>query len=144
MYVVLVDTEAHTIYWQRVTAGTVIDTGKGWKVEIPRSNGVDEAIDAWHREAGGFLDEAVERAGLVADRLPPDANRALDPLREHTPDVVAHLTARLGGSATSPGLAVQSLLDAPPRWLTEAAAEALIVVAAYAAERELREQAAAA
>jgi len=144
VYVVLVDTDARTFYWQRVTASTVFSTGKNWKVEVPRSNTVAAAIDVWHREAGGFLDEASERAALVQGMLPPAAVRALDPLREHTPDVVSHLTAYLGGSATAPGLAVQSLLAAPPRWMNEAPGEALLVVAAFAASHGLHEQAAAA
>lgn len=144
VYVVLVDTDAHTFFWQRAIASTVISTGKNWKVEVPRSNTVGAAFDVWHREAGGFLDEANERASIVQGLLPPAAARALDPLRETTPDVVAHLTAYLGGSAAAPGLAVQSLLAAPPCWLNEAPAEALLVVAAYAGAHGLHEQAAAA
>ena len=144
VYVVLVDTDERTFYWQRVTGTTAVRTRKNWKVEVPRTNTPDTAAEVWQREAGGFLDEAHERAALVRDMLPPAAVNALNPLREHTPDVVARLTAYLGGSSTAPGLAVQSLLDAPPRWLNEAPAEALLVVAAFAASHGLHAPAAAA
>lgn len=144
VYVVLVDTNMRTFYWQRVTAATVTSTGKNWKVEVPRSNTVAKAVDVWHREAGGVLDEASERAALLHGLMPPAAVRALNPLREGTPDVVSHLTAYLGGSATAPELALHSLLAAPPRWLREAPAEALLVVAAFAVSHGLHEQASAA
>lgn len=136
VYVVLVDIDTREFFWQRVSADNVVSTGKQWKIEIPRNNDSTAAYTSWHLEAGGFLDEAVERAALVADLIPPAARAALGRLTA-TPDVVALLTAMLGGSAGAPELVVQALLTATPQWLKEAPGCAWEVVAAYASEHGL-------
>jgi tetratricopeptide (TPR) repeat protein len=142
VYVVLVDIETREFYWQRVHADKIVSTGEGWKVEVPRSNDAAAAFDEWHREAGGWLDEAVEHARLVADKMPPATHAVLATLQASLPDIAAHLTAFLGGSAGAARLAVLSLLEGAPRWLLEAPGEAWQVVAAFASEHDCHDLAA--
>jgi len=142
VYVVLVDINTGEFYWQRVTPDRIVSTGKGWKIEISRSNDSSAAERQWHLEAGGQLDEALARAELVAQFLPPNVAPKLEPLRAATPDVAAHLTAHLGGSAGSPQLAVRALIDGAPHWLRAAPGEAWEVVAAFAGAHELHREAA--
>jgi hypothetical protein len=45
--VVLVDLDSGEMYWQRVSAATVIKTGKNYKIEVPRNQTVTTAGAEW-------------------------------------------------------------------------------------------------
>jgi hypothetical protein len=52
--VVLVDVDGGIAYWQRISNDTVISTGKGLKVEVPRSQTLATADVEWTHIASGL------------------------------------------------------------------------------------------
>ena len=70
VYVALVNLDTETIHWQRISPRTCVSTGKGWKVLVPPSNGVQQIMGAWRIDAEAF--RAVTKQGHAQQaRLAP-------------------------------------------------------------------------
>ena len=98
------------MYWQRICGRTVLSTGKGYKVEVPRSQVLQEADAEWTELANGLEMRAVERWDFALTQLPPSVRRTLEdrPATER-PDA-ALLALHLAEGRGNPRDTVEALL----------------------------------
>ncbi|MBB2924011.1 DUF4365 domain-containing protein [Cellulomonas cellasea] len=140
--VVLVDTKTKTAYWERITATTVVSTGKRYKILVPDRQTVSEAAVEWNHIASGIELRALERYELNLTYLPPSARK---PIEEHFATSkldVSVLAMHLAQGRSNPVGTLQGLLATEPGWITRHGAWSWQAVAAYAAEHgALRESA---
>jgi len=76
--VVLVDLESGEMYWQRVSAATVIKTGKSYKIEVPRRQALATAGAEWPEIASGLEQHAVSRFEYSLLSVPPRVRTLLE------------------------------------------------------------------
>jgi len=76
--VVLADVDNGVAYWQRVCSRTVVSTGKGYKVEVPASQVLQDADAEWTELASGLELRAVERWDFTLTQLPPGVRRVVN------------------------------------------------------------------
>lgn len=135
--VVLVDVEDEVAYWQQISSRTVVSTGKGYKVVVPRSQTLSEADEEWTHIASGLETRAVDRFEMAVTQLPPAVGELLRdrPAWEHVDCAV--LALHLAEGRANPSGTTESLLAMAPGWIDRHGAWAWQVLACYAAEHEL-------
>lgn len=140
--VVLVDLDSGEMYWQRVSAATVIKTGKNYKIEVPRSQTVATASAEWLEIASGLEQHAVSRFEYSLLSVPPPVRTLLERRGEDECADAALLAMHLSEGRTNPQGTVRSLLDTSPVWITRNADWAWRAIAAYASDHEVTKEAA--
>lgn len=135
--VLLVDLDTNEIYWQRVSAGTAISTGKHYKLEVPRHQTITTAEAEWRELASGLEQRAVSRFEFSLRVLPPAVRRMLESLELPKQADGALLAMHLSEGRSNPEGTVSSLLAASPVWLTRSARWSWRSLAAYASAHEL-------
>lgn len=135
----LFDPVTERVYWQHVNEGTLVSTGKHYKVFVPSHQQIDDANgEALSRPAR--LQQEVDPLRTATDQLPGDVRIRL--LQDHR-DGASHSLplARLLVESDNPDRTVSELLTQPPHWLTElrpAHEEGVWrTIAAYACAHEL-------
>ncbi|GLI02931.1 DUF4365 domain-containing protein [Phytohabitans aurantiacus] len=134
--VVLVDVDGGVVYWQQISARTVVSTGKGFKVVVPRGQTVDEADPEWTHIASGLESRAVDRFDFAVTVLPPSVRQTLDRPDAERLDA-AILALHLAEGRSNPRGTTESLLATSPGWIERGASWAWRAVASYAAEHDL-------
>ncbi len=134
--VVLVDVGERVGYWQHISQQTVVSTGKGFKVVVPRAHALAEADEAWSHIASGIELRAGERYDFAISQLPPHAKILLKELAETAQIDAAVLALHLAEGRGNPRATVQSLLMTSPGWLTRNVPLSWQILASYAAEHD--------
>ncbi|MGX1612373.1 DUF4365 domain-containing protein [Micromonospora chalcea] len=134
--VVLVDVEGKVAYWQHISTRTVISTGKGFKVVVPRAQTMGEADHEWTYIASGLESRAVDRYDFAITVLPPSVRQKLDRPPAERLDA-AILALHLAEGRRNPRGTTESLLATSPGWIERGASWAWHAVASYAAEHDL-------
>jgi hypothetical protein len=132
--VVLVDMSSRTGYWQFVTSETVIETGKGCKISVPRDQVVSTATIPWEGAASGVALRASERYHDNLQVLPPACAPGLSQLHAFAPRAAEMLALFLAEGRQNPLLTVKSLLAATPSWMLDAPASGWQVAGSFASE----------
>jgi tetratricopeptide (TPR) repeat protein len=140
--VVLVDLDSGELYWQRVSAATVIKTGKNYKIEVPRSQTVATASAEWLEIASGLEQHAISRFKYSLLSVPPSVRTLLEGRGEGERADAALLAMHLSEGRTNPQGTVRSLLATSPVWITRNADWAWRAIAAYASGHEVTKEAA--
>ncbi|WP_176459502.1 DUF4365 domain-containing protein [Rhodococcus sp. OK302] len=134
--VLLIDTNSHTVFWQRIALTTVESTGKGYKVLVPRANNLKYASDEWEHIASGLEFRAHERYEFVLAQVPPSTREALVGLHGIEPEHAEVLALHLAEGRDNAVGTCQALISAKPHWITKHSSFAWLVVASYAAEHD--------
>lgn len=139
--VVLVDLDTETAYWQEVSPRTVKAAGKGFKVEVPRTQQVSGADPAWSELARGLEQAAENRFDYSMSVLPPGVRRLLEarPTREHAD--AALLAMHLAQGRLNAHGTVTSLRAANPAWLKRAGEWGWSAIGNFASSHELEHEA---
>lgn len=140
--VVLVDLGSGEMYWQRVSAATVIKTGKNYKIEVPRNQTVATAGAEWLEIASGLEQHAVSRFEYSLLSVPPPVRTLLESRGEGERADAALLAMHLSEGRTNAQGTVRSLLATSPVWITRNAAWAWRAIAAYASHHDVTTEAA--
>ncbi|MEU5934543.1 DUF4365 domain-containing protein [Micromonospora sp. NPDC047187] len=133
--VVLVDVEGEVAYWQHISTRTVVSTGKGFKVVVPREQTMGEADHEWTHIASGLESRAADRYDFAITVLPPSVRRKLDRPPAERLDA-AILALHLAEGRSNPRGTIESLLATSPGWIERGASWAWQAVASYAAEHD--------
>jgi tetratricopeptide (TPR) repeat protein len=134
MYVLLVDVEDRSIYWQELSERTLKRGPRGGiYVLVPRAQNLGTARIPWERAAEQF----VETAGLQytdnLDHLPPRIAATVEEVAAEDPQAAALVAAHLAAGRGTPELVVRTLTDSSPSWLMAGEpGKGLAVVADYA------------
>lgn len=140
--VVLVDLDSREMYWQRISAATVIKTGTDYKVEVPRSQSVASAGPEWLEIASGLEQHAISRFEYSLLSVPPPVRTLLEGRGEAERPDAALLAVHLSEGRTNPRGTVRSLLATAPVWITRNADWSWRATAAYASDHQVVEDAA--
>jgi tetratricopeptide (TPR) repeat protein len=140
--VVLVDLDSGEMYWQRVSAATVVRTGKNYKIEVPRNRTVATAGAEWQEIASGLEQHAVSRFDYSLLSVPPPVRTLLEGRGEGERADAALLAMHLSEGRTNALGTVRSLLATSPVWITRNADWAWRAIAAYASGHEMTAEAA--
>lgn len=119
--VVLVDPETDVCYWQEISPDTVENTGKGYKVEVPRTQTVRTAADAWRLLASKAAVEAPVRYESSLEQLPASVVKLARNIQDSNRLDAALLAHHLAEGRHNPRDTAQALLTARPLWLTRQA-----------------------
>jgi hypothetical protein len=142
--VVLVNLASGEMYWQRVSAATVVRTGKGYKLEVPRSQAVADADAEWCDIASGLEQHAVSRFPYSLLGVPPHARTLLENRDAGEQADAALLAMHLSEGRENPVGTVRSLLAMSPVWITRNGGWAWRAIAGYASDHNLAAEAATA
>lgn len=142
--VVLVDLDSGQMYWQRVSAATVIRTGKNYKIEVPLNQTIAGADAEWREIASGLEQHAVSRFAYSLLSVPPSVRTILESRSEGEKADAALLAMHLSEGRTNALGTVRSLLATSPIWITRNADWAWRAIAAYASDHALTAEAATA
>lgn len=140
--VVLVDLDSGEMYWQRVSAATVIRTGKNYKIEVPRNQTVATAGAEWQEIASGLEQHAVSRFDYSLLSVPPPVRTLLESRGAGERADAALLAMHLSEGRTNALGTVRSLLATSPVWITRNADWAWRAIAAYASDHDMTAEAA--
>lgn len=140
--VVLVDLDSGEMYWQRVSAATVIKTGRNYKIEVPRGQTVATASAEWLEIASGLEQYAVSRFEYSLLSLPSTVRSLLAGRVESERADAALLAMHLSEGRTNPQGTVRSLLATSPLWITRNADWTWRAIAAYASDHDVTREAA--
>jgi len=132
------------MYWQRVSAATVVRTGKNYKLEVPRSQTVAKADAQWRDIASGLEQRAVSRFAYSLLSVPPTVRNLLENRGASEQADAALLAMHLSEGRENALGTVRSLLAVSPVWITRNGGWAWRAIAAYAADHGLAGEAAAA
>jgi len=135
--VVLVDLGSREQYWQRVSAATVIKTGKNYKVEVPRDQTVASAGTDWLEIASGLEQHAMSRFEYSLLSVPPPVRTLLERRGEGERADAALLAMHLSEGRTNAEGTVRSLLATSPSWITRNASWSWRAIAAYASDHDV-------
>ena len=134
--VVLVDVEGCVAYWQRISNETVTSTGKGFKVEVPRSQTLATADTEWTHIASGLESRAISRYDFAISQLPPSAREIIESSEPVEHGDAAVLALHLAEGRSNPRGTVEALLAMSPGWITRHGPKAWKAIAVYAAEHD--------
>jgi tetratricopeptide (TPR) repeat protein len=137
VFVVLVDIESDTCYWEYVTSKNLTSTGKGYKLTIPRTQTIDAASSAWLKIVADKATQASDRYNSNLQYLPPSTVRDLERAQPRAQIESALLAMQLSDGRSSPEFTVQALLAAPPSWLQGIEYLGWKAIADFAAEHGL-------
>ncbi|MBB5803582.1 tetratricopeptide (TPR) repeat protein [Saccharothrix ecbatanensis] len=144
MYLLLIDKDTRTIYWQELSART-LETGPrgGVYVMVPKTQALTSAGVAWEIAAEKFAETALSDYSDNLLRLPPSVVRALAPLVAVNAGAAALLAAHLARGRTAPEVVIHTLKDSDPAWLSpNGRSLGLVALADYARAHGLVELAA--
>ncbi|MBY8863554.1 DUF4365 domain-containing protein [Nocardia sp. CA2R105] len=134
MYVLLIDTDAQTIYWQELSERT-LETGPrgGIYVVVPKSQTLPSAGAAWEVAAERFAQTALSDYSDNLSRLPPSVVRALAVLKAANADSAALIAAHLARGRGAPEVVIRTLTGSDPAWLSpDGGSIGLVALAEYA------------
>jgi Domain of unknown function (DUF4365) len=134
--VVLVDLDERVGYWQQISEQTIVSTGKNFKVEVPRSNRLEDAQVAWTHIASGIEQRAAERYEFALSQLPPHTRVVVKKVSETASVDAGVLALHLAEGRANSRATVQSLLVTSPGWLGRNTPNSWRAVASYAAEHD--------
>lgn len=139
--VVLVDLDTETAYWQEVSPRTVKAAGKGFKVEVPRTQQVSDADPVWSELASGLERAAENRFDYSLSVLPPGAKSLLEARRAEEHADAALLAMHLAQGRLNAHGTVASLRAANPAWLKRAGEWGWSAIGNFASAHELEHEA---
>lgn len=132
--VLLVDLDSDEIYWQRIAPATVIKTGEGFKIEVPRGQVARTAGSEWLDIASGLEQRAASRFEYSLMGVPPPVRTLLEGRAESERSDAALLAMHLAEGRSNPQGTVMSLLGTAPAWITRNADWAWRAIGVYASE----------
>lgn len=132
LLVVLVDTDTDVCYWQAITPGTIVEAGKGFKVEVPSSHLVTGSSAEWSVVASQAAAEAPAQYANSLAHLPPSVGKSVKGLGPDTDLDVSMLALHLARGRHNPAGTVQALLTANPPWVTRKAPWSWAAIGDYA------------
>jgi tetratricopeptide (TPR) repeat protein len=134
MYILLVDLDDETIYWQELSERT-FEMGQqgGLFVKVPRDQTLATAQPIWEAAADSFAESALLLYDDNLTRLSPQTVKSIRIIAEADSNTAALLAARFARGRSAPELVVRSLLENEPSWLSApGGGEGLAAVAEYA------------
>ena len=134
VYVLLVELDTMTVYWQEITEQQ-LRTGPrgGVYVEIPRANVLATARSRWEAAAEKFASTAAEDYEDNLGRLGPSTAAILRGLAGTKAGDAALLCAHLARGRHAPELTARTLLVSAPPWLVDLGADGYAALADFAA-----------
>jgi tetratricopeptide (TPR) repeat protein len=132
VYVLLVDLDLMTVYWQAVTEQQ-LRTGPrgGVYILIPRANVLATAPGPWEAAAEKFASTAAEDYEDNLSRLAPSTAAILRGFAGARPGNAALLCAHLARGRHAPELTARTLLVSRPSWLAELEADGYAALADF-------------
>jgi hypothetical protein len=133
VYVLLVDLDTESIYWQEITEQQ-LQTGPrgGVSVRIPRANVLATARGPWEIAAEKFASTAAEDYEDNLDHLAPSTTAILRRLADMRAGEAALLCAHLARGRHAPELTARTLLVSTPPWLANLGADGYAALADFA------------
>ena len=133
VYVLLVELDTMTVYWQEITEQQ-LRTGPrgGVYVEIPRANVLATAREPWEAAAEKFASTAAEDYEDNLGRLAPSTAAILRGLAGTRAGDAALLCAHLARGRHAPELTARTLLVSTPPWLVDLGADGYAALADFA------------
>ena len=133
VYVLLVDLEAMTVYWQEITEQR-LRTGPrgGVYIQVPRANVLATAGGPWEAAAEKFASTAAEDYEDNLGRLAPSTTAILRGLAGARAGDAALLCAHLARGRHAPELTARTLLVSAPPWLADLGADGYAALADFA------------
>lgn len=134
MYLLLIDKDDQTIYWQELSARTLQRGPRnGVYVMVPKGQTLQSAGEVWELAAERFAETALSDYADSLSRLPPPVVRALKPLATVNADAAALLAAHLARGRGTPEVVIRTLMDSDPAWLSpDGGSLGLVALADYA------------
>ena len=133
VYVLLVDLDAMTVYWQEITEQQ-LRTGPwgGVYIQVPQANVLSTAGGPWAAAAEKFASTAAEDYEDNLGRLAPSTAAILRELAGTRAGDAALLCAHLARGRHAPELTARTLLVSTPPWLADLGADGYAAVADFA------------
>ena len=133
MYVLLVNLDAMTVYWQEITEQQ-LRTGPrgGVYIQVPRANVLATAGGPWEAAAEKFASTAAEDYEDNLGRLAPSTAAILRELAGTRAGDAALLCAHLARGRHAPELTARTLLVSTPPWLADLEADGYAALADFA------------
>jgi hypothetical protein len=141
VFILLVDLETETIYWQEVSERT-LETGPqgGIFVRVPEANVLETAREPWEAAAEKFASTAADDYEDNLGRLAPSTAAIIRRLAPASPEGYASLLcAYLARGHRTPELTVQTLLTSMPLWLVSLGADGHAALADFAFSHEVHD-----
>jgi hypothetical protein len=137
VFVLLVNIDTMTVYWQEITEQQ-LRTGPrgGMYVEIPQANVLATARSRWEAAAEKFASTAAEDYEDNLERLAPSTAAILWGLAETRPGDAALLCAHLARGRHAAELTRRTLLVSAPPWLADLGADGYTALADFAHSHE--------
>ena len=140
--VALYHPEHKEVYWQRISAATISKAKTKFRVEVPASQTVAMAGDAWTELASGDARRAESRYEFSLQGVSPAVAKALQSRPEgERPDAAVLAMHLADGRLNARGTAT-ALLTSKPRWIVDNGTWAWAVVAHYCSDHNLMSPAA--
>lgn len=130
--VVLVDVETGAAYWQQIDHSTAKLARTRYRVNVPRSQKVEDASAAWAHLASGIEARAMDRYEIAMAHLSADVREYVEQLGQSSRKNAAVLALHLADGRSNPAQTVRALLTAQPPWISHSQAAGWRAVAAYA------------
>lgn len=140
--VALYHPEHRQVYWQRISAATTNKAKTRYRVEVPATQTVDSANDAWTEIASGDEPRALSRFELSLQGVSPVIAKNLTGRNDSEHVDAAVLAMHLADGKLNPRGTATALLNAQPRWITDHAAWTWPLVAHFCSDHRLMELAA--
>src|SRR5262249_18825714 len=109
----------------------------GYKVEVPRSQVLQDADAEWTELASGLDLRAVERWDFSLTQLPPSVRRVIEQRPAAERSDAALLALHLAEGRGNPRDSVEALLGASPNWILRHGSRSWQAIASYSAEHDL-------
>jgi len=132
VYVLLVNLDAMTVYWQEITEQR-LRTGPrgGVYIQVPRANVLATARGPWEAAAEKFASTAAEDYEDNLGRLAPSTAAILRDLAGARAGDAALLCAHLARGRHTPELTARTLLVSTPPWLADLEADGYAALADF-------------
>jgi tetratricopeptide (TPR) repeat protein len=132
--VVLVDVENQLCYWAQVTAQTLIETGKNFKILVPETQRVALAAIPWSDIVDASFDDVERGFDQNLRSLAPSVGSQLQKVGQENLSIAAMIAATLVASRSNPGIAASEMVENHEYWLTRGGLHACLAVALFAQE----------
>jgi tetratricopeptide (TPR) repeat protein len=125
------------VYWQRISAATITKAKTRYRVEVPATQTVATAGEAWTELSSGDERRAESRFQLSLQGVSPTIAKGLSARPESERADAAVLAMHLADGRMNPKGTAAALLTAKPRWITDNAGWAWGLVAHYCSDHDL-------